>query len=811
MASIGSLSSGTSANLYGASIKGFTGLASGIDVDSMIEKMTYGTRQKIEKQMEDRQKLVWKQDAYRSVSSKLIDFNNKFLSFSASNSLNRVSTFARSIITSQGKYSSNISVSGASPALDNLKIHSVDQLATNSNLTGKNDATSDVLSTGSLKLGDNVSVQNLGDTYLEFKYGGKTYSAFLDSGKDYSDGTKAAASINEVLKTIDTADHAKLGDKVKIQFDTASNQFSFVDLQEHHDNKIALSGGAAAAITALGMTGADFNSDNNIGGAGTLSGSAVTTGDLVTDTAFSDYVAGKQLYFSYNGVSKFITLPPKAETPGGANDPYSSIENLSKSIQTAINDTFGENTIKVGFEKASSDPTEKTGKLKFSADASSIVRVTGGGTGLLGTSGALQMQVGDGNRLNLDGKIENTVLNGSPDGSVSANPPAFATFLDKDGKEVEELALSINGVRIEGLKKDSTMRDMIQAINDSKAGVKISYMETANKFTITATNGGTAGRIHFDATVTDKDGNVHNNYAKALFSGTRDTDINEGQNAKMTVSYGDSSELITVERNSNSFKFEGSSFTLNGLFSAGSAADSVTFTSKPDTENVTKKVKEMVDAYNDLIDEVYKQSSTKPNRDYKPLTDQQKAKMTESEIKSYEDKAKEGLLFNDSDLSGIANKMRYVFSGVTNVKALEDMGLRVSTSYSEHGKITFDEEKFKAAMDQNSDAVQKLFTGTVDGNGQDGFMARMVGVYDTYARTEGFVKGSLIVRAGSPASATSLLENSIQKQIDGIDTDVKGLRKKLQSEIDRYNSQFTQLEKLVAQMNSQSSALSSFM
>lgn len=810
MASIGSLSSGTSANLYGASVKGFTGLASGMDVDSMIEKMTTGTRQKIDKLLSDRQKLVWEQDAYRSVSSKLIDFNNNFLSMSASNSLNRVSTFARSIITSQGKYSSNVSVSGASAALDNLKIHSVDQLASNASMTGRYHATSGVLSSDTLNIGQDVEVQNLGDTYLEFKYGGKTYSAFLDSSKDYSDPDKAAASINEVLMTVDTADHAKLGEKVKIEYDSSAGRFSFVDLQGNHDNKIALSGGADAALAALGMTGADFDSDDNIGGSGTLSGSVVTADDLNTSMAFSDYVAGKQLYFSYNGVSKFITLAPKSGTPGGADDPYSSIENFSKSIQAAINDTFGDNTITVGFDTDSTDPTGKTGKLKFTADASSILRVTGGTAGLLGTSGALGMKAGDGNRLSLDGKIEDTVLNGSADGSSPAAAPVFASFLDKDGKEVEELALSINGVRIDGITKDSTMRDLIQAINDSKAGVKISYMETADKFTLTATNGGTSGKLHFDD-MKDKDGNPVDNYAKSLFADCDDTDVHEGQNAKMTVSYGDSPDLITVERNSNSFKFEGSSFTLNGLFTADSAADSITFVSKPDTDNVTKKVKEMVDAYNDLMDEVYKQSTTKPDRSYPPLTDEQKSKMSETEIKNYENKAKEGLLFNDSDLSGIANKMRYVFSGVTNVKALEDMGLRVSTSYSEHGRITFDEEKFKAAMDRDSDAVQRLFTGTVDGRGQDGFMARMVGIYDTYAKTEGFVKGSLIEIAGSPASATSLLNNSIQKQINEIDSNTKTLRKKLQSEIDRYNSQFTQLEKMVAQMNSQSSALSSFM
>lgn len=38
------LTSATSANLYGATIRGISGLASGLDTDTMIEQMTTGTR-----------------------------------------------------------------------------------------------------------------------------------------------------------------------------------------------------------------------------------------------------------------------------------------------------------------------------------------------------------------------------------------------------------------------------------------------------------------------------------------------------------------------------------------------------------------------------------------------------------------------------------------------------------------------------------------------------------------------------------------------------------------------------------------------
>lgn len=88
-----------------------------------------------------------------------------------------------------------------------------------------------------------------------------------------------------------------------------------------------------------------------------------------------------------------------------------------------------------------------------------------------------------------------------------------------------------------------------------------------------------------------------------------------------------------------------------------------------------------------MVDEIAKQVGSRPNRKYQPLTDEAKAKMTELEIKNYEDKAKEGLLFGDTLLRGLSDKLRFVFSGVANGQTLENMGLTISGSYSEMVKF----------------------------------------------------------------------------------------------------------------------------
>lgn len=73
MSTIGGLSTSTS-----GSIRGYGGLASGLDRDSLIEGMTYGTTSKITQQKQKKTQLEWKQAAIRSISDLMISFAGKY-------------------------------------------------------------------------------------------------------------------------------------------------------------------------------------------------------------------------------------------------------------------------------------------------------------------------------------------------------------------------------------------------------------------------------------------------------------------------------------------------------------------------------------------------------------------------------------------------------------------------------------------------------------------------------------------------------------------------------------------------------------
>lgn len=150
------------------------------------------------------------------------------------------------------------------------------------------------------------------------------------------------------------------------------------------------------------------------------------------------------------------------------------------------------------------------------------------------------------------------------------------------------------------------------------------------------------------------------------------------------------------------------------------------------------------------------------------------------------------------------------------VAQLEKIGISVSSSYSDNGKLSVDETKLRSALETDPESVEKLFTATagVDENGRqiyNGVATNLKSVMEKYVKTTGAMedKGVLIRKAGSKSSAISMTENGYYKQLQQIEKLISSLNDRLKTERDRYVKQFSTLETLIANMNSQSSYLSS--
>jgi len=276
-----------------------------------------------------------------------------------------------------------------------------------------------------------------------------------------------------------------------------------------------------------------------------------------------------------------------------------------------------------------------------------------------------------------------------------------------------------------------------------------------------------------------------------------------------------------LTRGSNSVEIDGMTINFKSTFNVdGSEDEPVTFQTRTDSDKIVDAVKSMITDYNDMMKEIRSAYATMPYQNssgafqsYEPLTDEDKATMSESAIQNYEAKAKQGILFGDSNLRSLYENMRSVFQPTgADAAMLSKIGINVSFSSDNVTTLSLDENKLREALDNDPDAVADLFTRTgQSGTSTNGLMQGLKTQLDRYAGLTGSVKGILIQQAGTPLNSLSLLDNQWQKEIDKIGTDIEKWQDKLSNQVDRYTSMFSKLEVLINQMNSQSSTLAGMM
>ena len=185
--------------------------------------------------------------------------------------------------------------------------------------------------------------------------------------------------------------------------------------------------------------------------------------------------------------------------------------------------------------------------------------------------------------------------------------------------------------------------------------------------------------------------------------------------------------------------------------------------------------------------------------------------LSESTINSLTEKAKQGILFGDSTLSTLYQKMTSAISMTGEYGAtLRAAGITVNYSNG-LSTLDFDEDKFRQALNDDPDAVRDAFTASVEnGSKSNGLMQAMKVPLENYGKTSGG-KGILVEYAGSPLAPSTMYSNMIQTQLNQIDEQITKWQDKMSAQVDSYTSQFTRLEQLIQQMNSQSSYFSQLM
>ena len=478
-----------------------------------------------------------------------------------------------------------------------------------------------------------------------------------------------------------------------------------------------------------------------------------------------NFTGGKDFNIQLNGVTKNIKL---TQDFTGAT----ALADLRSELELQVNSAFGAGKVNIGISG---------GGLTFSA-ADSKVTLTSGTTDALAQ---LKIASASTNRLNLSSKLDVINMTTAPTGLVEFN---------------------INGVNFSFDSTTKTMRDVINTVNSSAAGVTLNYSEATDKFTLTSKVKGAGDAIKIQEV------------SGGLFGATSKLGI-----IASTVSNGQDSEFVldgvTIKRNDNTFAIDG---VIYNLLKEGVSS---TVTVGQDVDKIYGNIKNFVDKYNELITKITTQLTAKREKEYPPLTEEQRSSMSESDIKSWEDKAKSGLIRNDNLLSSILTEMRSaMYKTIDGVDGgIYSIGIKTG-DYLQQGKLIIDEAKLKDTIINKPDLVANIFNkeSTIDYSpnldeadrttrmNESGIVHRLFDIIQSninvIPNNEG-AKGALIEKAGfitDNFDVSSLISSQILNKMQLIDT----LTDKLMAKEDQYYKKFAAMEKAMSRMNSQSSWLS---
>jgi flagellar hook-associated protein 2 len=354
------------------------------------------------------------------------------------------------------------------------------------------------------------------------------------------------------------------------------------------------------------------------------------------------------------------------------------------------------------------------------------------------------------------------------------------------------------------IETSDSLNSIINKINSSEAGVVAFYDNVSGKFSISAKNTGNntdgaeiilGGDFLTSALKMDQTNQLA---ADAVLPAGVPPRGKAGVNADFTING------LNTQRSTNTFVINGFEYTLKQT-----TATNVMVNSATDEEAIFKSITDFVNKYNETIAGINSEITEERYRKYQPLSDEEREGMTEKQAEMWDEKAKSGMLRNDSILSGALNKMRMDLYGRVgtdtddvnnNYDQLSEIGITTSKNYLDRGKLVIDENKLREAIKNDPNAIYKLFTNESTTESEQGIARKLrATIKDTITTIEG--------RAGNAMRTNA--QFTLGRNLTSIDKQIDRFEDRLIKVEDRYWRQFTAMEKAIQKSNEQSAYLMS--
>lgn len=308
----------------------------------------------------------------------------------------------------------------------------------------------------------------------------------------------------------------------------------------------------------------------------------------------------------------------------------------------------------------------------------------------------------------------------------------------------------------------TSLNDIRDAINNAGGSVSASIINngTSNYLMLTAKDTGTQSAMNIS---------VSGNLSSSLGSFTE-------QVAAKDASFTLNGMSVTSQSNTVTTAISGVTLNLKAASATGSSAESLTISS--DVTSTKQAIQNWVTAYNNVL------STIKTQTNYTAPTSAEQSSGSQS--------SSNGALVGDSTVRTIQRQLQSLMtnlqSGSGSLHTMADLG--ITQDPTNDGKLLVDDTKLTNALKTSSSSVTTFFTG--DGS-TTGF-ATQAGNYlsRTLDSSDGLIKSAQASIKTSQATVTKQL-TSIQDSIDAT--------------MNRYKTQFTQLNTLLASLSSTSSYL----
>lgn len=787
------------------------GITSGFDTEAMVTQLLSSYQTRIDKQSQKITKLSWQQSAYQDITKKITEFKNTYFDVLKRDTyLMSPSTFNKfkaDVTATSNADAAGLTVSTTSNSSSGSYKIKLNQAAKASTAQGNS------ITSGNFKLDLDKALSSASGEVKTNDDGSKTWT--MNFALD--------VQVGGIRKTISFSADALLGADGNVADKDAAKSSIIDSLNQKLQESFGYSGktsGATGATDANGKEwflqvklGSDGKAEFQVGGNASVSVAenkgnfglaqpkekvAISTGSVVTGVnALQVEIGGKNVSVAFNGVSSTY-YDSKGQTGNEAIlAEYKELKTAAyrKSYNLADNEIVSDEQLEkftYSNEQAAKDKNAASIKeaLKgvagytFNFDGTYVTAADSNGNSV-----DFSMTSVEGGTLGLTkASASNKINSGSTLSDLGFKPEADGTY-----------KLNINGTEI-SLDKKSTISSMMSAVNKSAAGVTMTYSSLTNSFTLESKEFGGAGKVEVGDTSLGR--------SLGLVDDNGTVGASEGQNAIFEINGQE------VYLNDNTYTLDGNTFTFNDNMTIG---ETYTVNIAKDSTTVKDALKKFVESYNKLIDDVYGYIGKSPAKDddgntYEPLTDAEKEEMSEDEITKWEEKAKQGVLYNDSTVSTVMSQMRSaLYTSVTlddgSKFGIYNLGIKTSSEWSEHGKLQIDENAFDKAFENNEDAIIKLFTDS-----DTGMMKKLNSVIDGAVKSSGAAntRGTLVRKAGKADSSVTT-DSTIYKEMVKMQDRLKELQDRYDTKEEYWWKVFTNMETAMADLNSQTSYISSYL